>query len=313
MGHNDHFEDDRPGLPEKAGDYGRLGFEPNEEWLRAAEPELQHEALRCWFLSRYWDPANDTPYMSSEGGYLYIHGGPYHADEELYGRFEGLVDEELIRDVIDDIESDGLYDWAPIHTEPDYDLEFELEISARDVPYRTFRDRIYEIESLANSELSEPQMRLLRQLLYSHLIGALEAYLAESMSYWLAEDDEVFRRFVGSCKEFKEKKLSVSDIFDRLDTLREEVDKYIHSVVWHRLDLVVPLFCGALRIKRPEIGALMKHVVMRHDIVHRGGRSKEGEIVNIDAEKLNELQGDVVEFADEIEESISRRFPDQNL
>lgn len=313
MGHNDHFEDDRTDLPEEAGDHGRLGFEPNEDWLRAAAPELQHEALRCWFLSRYWDPANDTPYMSSEGGYLYIYGGPYHADEELYGRFEGLVDEELIREVIDDIESDGLYDWAPIHTEPDYDLEFELEISARDIPYRTFRDRIYEIESLANSELSEPQIRLLRQLLYSHLIGALEAYLAESMSYWLAEDEEVFRRFVESCKEFKEKKLSVSDIFDRLETLREEVDKYIHSVVWHRLDMVVPLICGALRIKRPEIGALMRHIVMRHDIVHRGGRSKEGEIVNIDAEKLNDLQDDVVEFVNELEESISRRFPEQDL
>lgn len=313
MGHNDHFEDDQPDLPDEAGDHRRLGFEPNEEWLRAAGPELQHEALRTWFLSRYWDPANDTPYMSGEGGYLYIHGGPYHADEELYGRFEGIVDDALIREVIDDIESDGLYDWAPIHSEPDYDFKFGLEVSARDVPYRTFRDRIDEIESLANSELSEPQMRLLCQLLYSHFIGALEAYLAESMSYWLAENDDVFRHFVGRCKKFKEKKLSVSDIFVCLDTLREEVDKYINSVVWHRLDKVVPLFCGALKIKRPDISALMKHIVIRHDIVHRGGKSKEGEIVNIDATKLIDLREDVVDFVNEIEEAVSRRFPEQEL
>ncbi len=309
MGHNDHLEDYRPDLPEEAGENGRLGFEPDEEWLKTAAPELQHEVLRSWFLSRYWDPANDTPYMSSEGGYLFIHGGPYNAEEEIYGRFEGLVDDELIRAVIDDVESDGLYDWAPIHTEPDYDLEFELEVSARDAPYRTFNKRIGEIESLAKSGLDDSQKKLLRQLLFSQLIGALETYLAESISYWLSTEDEVFRQFVSSCRDFQKEKLSVSEIFERLDVLKDEVDKYIQSVVWHRLDMVVPLFCSALRIKRPEIGSLMKHIVMRHDIVHRGGKTKEGDVVNIDDDKLVELQSMVIGFIGEIEEAISRRFP----
>ena len=29
------------------------------------------------------DPANETPYESSEGGYIYIWGGPYDALEQL--------------------------------------------------------------------------------------------------------------------------------------------------------------------------------------------------------------------------------------
>ena len=61
MGHNDHLDEDRPELPAEAGADSRRGFEPHDKWIRGAAPELAHEAMRLWFVSRYWDPANDTP------------------------------------------------------------------------------------------------------------------------------------------------------------------------------------------------------------------------------------------------------------
>lgn len=307
--HNEHYQSY---LPEEAGEYSDLGFEPNDEWLKTATPEQQHELLLTWFHNNYQDPVIETPY-TREIGYIYIHGGPYHAEEELYSRFEGLVDEEVIREAIDDIQSDGVYDWAPIHTEHDYDLEFELEVNARNLPYRSLCDRINDISSLAKQESPPPQKALLQQLLYSHLIGALEAYLAETISYWLTEERDVFRSFVSECGYFKEKKFPLSDIFKHLETLEEEVGKYINSIVWHRLDMVVPLFCSALRIEKPNISSLMKHIVTRHDIVHRGGKTKEGDVVHIDDTELADLQVNIVSFADKIEQDLSQRFPEHEI
>lgn len=309
MGHNDHLEDDRPELPSDAGEHGRRGFEPDDAWLENAPPELQCEAMRLWFLSRYCDPAEETPYMSSEGGYLYIHGGPYHADEELPSRFEGVVDDELIDAVVEDIESGGLYDWAPIHTEPAYDPEFDLQISAREVPYTSFRERLNEVELLANAKIDERHNQLIHQLLYSHLIGALEAYLAESMSYWISTEPGVLERFVRNCNEFRKQKLCVSDIFDRLESLEGEVNNHLQKIVWHRLDMVMPLFCKSLGINKPVISDLMQAIIMRHDIVHRAGRTKGGDVLHIDADTLHQLQANVLSFVNEIEEQISRRFP----
>lgn len=40
-----------------------------------------------WFLENYEDPANGVPYESAEGGYIYILGGPYHADDVLSEKF----------------------------------------------------------------------------------------------------------------------------------------------------------------------------------------------------------------------------------
>jgi len=305
MGHNDHFEDDYPELPDEAGANTRSGFEPDNEWLLSASPNLRHEAMRQWFVSRYWDPANDTPYNGREGGYIYIHGGPYEAEDELYGRFGDLFDEEIVRAVIDDVESDGIYEWAPIHTEPDYDDYFAFEVESEDLPYQQFILRLSEIDSLSSTEIDSEHRKLLRQLLYSHLIAALETYLSDSMSYWVKSDEAVFKRFVFHCSEFKQEKLSLSNIFDRFEGLREQVEKYIQKTVWHRLDRVMPLFASALDIERPEIEQLMQHIVIRHDIVHRGGRTKDGDHVEITTDKLVELRECVAHFIENIEEKIT--------
>jgi len=310
MGQMDRFYDDQVDLPLEAGEDTARGFEPNEEWLEDAEPQLQNAAMKAWFLSRYWDPANDTPYSSDAGGYIYIHGGPYDAREELEAKFGHLVSEEIIEKSAEDLESEGIYEWAPIHTEPDYDLAFELEISARENPYQGLTERISEVASLAKQDLDEPKAKLLFQLLYSHLISALEAYLAETMSYWVDSEQKVFRRFVQGYKPFQDRKVRISEIFDSLESLKGDVEKQINLLVWHRLDSVMPLFCESLEIERPKIAELMKHVLVRHDIVHRGGKTRDGDIVNVAAEQLTELQKLIMEFSDKIEKSLSQRYPE---
>jgi hypothetical protein len=310
MGHNDHLEDDRPELPPEAGKHTESGYEPNDEWLKTADPALRHEAMRTWFLSRFCDPANDTPYNSEEGGFLYIHGGPYDATDELDSRFSDVFEEDDIRAVVDDVESDGIYEWAPTNTDPDYDEEFEFEANKRGDAYQFFIERLNEADALAGVDIDPQRQPLLRQLLYSSLIAALEAYLADTVSYWVTVDRKVFRQFVSTCDDFKVQKLSLSQIFDRMDDLQHDVERYLQTLVWHRLDKVVPLLADSLNIARPEIGALMKHIVIRHDIVHRGGKTKDGRGVVITNETLNELRSDLFTFIEAVETQLKERFPE---
>lgn len=43
----------------------------------AAKPTVAQ--MVSWFQERYKDPANGVPFNSAEGGYQYVHGGPYDA------------------------------------------------------------------------------------------------------------------------------------------------------------------------------------------------------------------------------------------
>ena len=152
---------------------------------------------------------------------------------------------------------------------------------------------------------------MLRQLLYGSLITAFEAYLADTMAYWVTEKPTVFRRFVTGCEEFRKQKFILSEILDRVDVLHDEVNEYLQNLIWHRLDKVAPLMKTSLDIPVPSVEPLMKHIVVRHDIVHRGGITKDGQDVVVSAESLNCLREDVLAFVDAIEEQLAKRYPDE--
>ncbi|MCX7378730.1 MAG: hypothetical protein NTY94_18515 [Alphaproteobacteria bacterium] len=89
--------------------------------FRRMRREEKHTFMLEWFRANYEDPAERTPYESREGGYQWIWGGPYDAEEEIRGQFEGLVPEKIILEIVAEVESDGLLEWAPTPRAGDYD------------------------------------------------------------------------------------------------------------------------------------------------------------------------------------------------
>lgn len=95
--------------------------------FRRMSREAQREVMLEWFAANYEDPAERTPYESREGGYQWIWGGPYDASEEIRDQFEGLTSEKVIFEVIDEIQKDGLIEWAPTPRQSDYDEDTPIE------------------------------------------------------------------------------------------------------------------------------------------------------------------------------------------
>lgn len=93
--------------------------------LESDEVRAKIDHLVEWFHERYEDPAERTPYVSAEGGYQWIWGGPYDAREVLGDAFPD-ENESVIEAAAKEIESDGLSEWAP---RPGYEDEDEEERS----------------------------------------------------------------------------------------------------------------------------------------------------------------------------------------
>jgi hypothetical protein len=56
----------------------------------------------------------------------------------------------------------------------------------------------------------------------------------------------------------------------------------------------------------------MKHIVVRHDIVRRGGKTKEGQRIDIGVAAVNALRENVTALLLAVESKLGERFP-QNL
>lgn len=82
--------------------------------------EARVDALTDWFFQRYEDPAQHTPYITAEGGYQWIRGGPFDARDVLNGSFPD-ENEQILSAAVDRIEESGLTEWAPVPGPDDYD------------------------------------------------------------------------------------------------------------------------------------------------------------------------------------------------
>jgi hypothetical protein len=90
--------------------------------MRNAE---KRELMVRWFHENFEDPAENTSYVTAEGGYLWNHGGPHDATEQLFDMFGSIVSERLIEEVAEEVEAGGIAEWASAHLDEGDDELFE--------------------------------------------------------------------------------------------------------------------------------------------------------------------------------------------
>lgn len=140
-----------PDFNEESPENLRQRFKNNPEITQALTKATLVRYLVDWFHYFFEDPANETPYNSREGGYLFIKGGPYNAEEELRDNFEDVVPEDALMAAVEEIQSDGLFDWAP-SPRHQASVDFYEDAIADDYP----SDGELTFEALSEIAVSEP-------------------------------------------------------------------------------------------------------------------------------------------------------------
>lgn len=139
--------------------------------------EEQVEYMKVWFGRYFEDPAQETPYNGREGGYLYIHGGPYDAEDEIRSEFEGVASEEAIESAIEEVTSDGTFDWAPTSNHPNRIDEGRDDYNADEEPPITAEDLLRRIQEGAQPKFGNGE--LLQREAVRERLNELERQLAE--------------------------------------------------------------------------------------------------------------------------------------
>jgi hypothetical protein len=105
------------------------------------------DIVKEWFGENFEDPVHNDMYITAEGGYQYIWGGPYDAREIIWEAFEKVLPEETIEAVIEDLESDGTTNWTSAHRRvqpPEEDIDPAI-------PFNEMQRHISELEeAIAN-------------------------------------------------------------------------------------------------------------------------------------------------------------------
>ncbi|WP_455871913.1 hypothetical protein [Serratia proteamaculans] len=290
--------------------------------LKYKSKEDQLEVMRSWFFENFEDPAHSCPYNGREGGYAYIYGGPFDAQEELEMTFGGYIKDNYIEELVDELQYE-CYEWSGNSNNVDdwYDDDLYSAVTSSEEPMVKFEENINIIKSLGKGTYNEDQKNHLLNILYTNVITALETLYVELFIKKLDINQSYILDLIEKGKsEFKWSKDTLSLPFksESIEQLRMELIKSIKenliSASWHNIDQVIKRYKAAFNIQTrndwptQEIEAA---TLIRNHLVHRGGKDKDGNSVNITEQNLEELLDYATSLANKLYESLNNALPDE--
>jgi hypothetical protein len=254
------------------------------EKISLLKPDQQVQVMENWFRENYEDPAQSTPYSSDEGGYVFIWGGPFDAYDELYNEFAGSVDDELIRKLANKLSGDCEY-WA----KTDYESKLIQDIASISDYFHNFAGAISDVEALLALKIPNPQQIAFYRIIYASVVTALETYLGDAFINNVISKQELLEKYLEAVKDLKKEKIALGQ-HETSDQILLKVKEKLGKIVWHNLDKAKLLYEKTLGINFPDSYLEIKDdIQLRHHIVHRNGKDKEGDEFIIMPENIYSL------------------------
>jgi hypothetical protein len=199
--------------------------------------------------------------------------------------------------------------WQADEIEEDYTDKDQLEAILSNTNFSlTFRDEIASLRVLNKlSGLDQKAKKTLSRNLYVGVIACLETYLSDAFINTVLSKKDYLSSFFTSFKDFREQKVSMNELPDLASKQEEIAKKAMLEVIYHNLPKVSKMYEGTLNIVFPKISEIQKCVSIRHDLVHRNGKTKEGREISIDSIMVDEVISQVESFISEIDQKLKEK------
>jgi hypothetical protein len=161
---------------------------------------------------------------------------------------------------------------------PGYTASFDADWWSQETPANPrsiFTDSYHHVGEILAEHGGELGTDLVNRMVFAQQIGALEAYLADTLVKSVLAKPEAVKRLLAGDPYLKAKTFTLPEIVADPDLINREVRVYLKSLIYHRLDQVTRIYQIALDVNiwpsDVTKAELFKAVRYRHDCVHRNG------------------------------------------
>lgn len=149
-------------------------------------------------------------------------------------------------------------------------------------PYTIFMDSDAQLMNLLERHGGAADgTNLINRMVFAQYIGALEAFLADTLLNVVENDKDAFANLLAQDEELKKQKFGLAEIVKSPDLVKSKVRTHIRDVRWHNLARADVLYKIAMKFdllavlgEKKEL--LFQAVQLRHDCVHRNGFDVQG-------------------------------------
>lgn len=193
-----------------------------------------------------------------------------------------------------------------IRAEKEYSIAQSLYMSESVEFYKSFLKSTFEIESLSGAKLVDNSLQnSMNRLLYANVIAAIEACLSDAFISTVMSDPLLIRKVIETDPEFKNRKFELSEIYSAYEGVESTVREYLANLIYHNLSKVSRLYGSVLEVSFPsDLAQIYRAINVRHDIVHRNGKSKNNVDTKIDESDIHDLLDNSRKFVEHVNKQL---------
>lgn len=184
-----------------------------------------------------------------------------------------------------------------------YEEEFDAILNQED-HHAKFNRELSNLKSLLTIKLDMNLESILNRQIFISVISTMETFLFEVFISTTINETEYLKKFISTHPAFKQSKFELRDIFTEYDRIEETAKKIMLDTIYHNLPSVSNMYKDTFGITFPPINEVYKYVMLRHDLVHRNGKDKDGNPVPISDKDIIEMMDKISAFIFEIAKSL---------
>ncbi|HHG3355699.1 TPA: hypothetical protein ACPVYO_000684 [Vibrio parahaemolyticus] len=146
---------------------------------------------------------------------------------------------------------------------------------------------------------------LIVKMSYAYAVTLLESFLGDTLRALITQDERFLKNALRKLKVLKNVKLTELAGAD-LD-IKSLVLRYVSNVLYHNIPNVVEMYEQVLDVDLNSIdkSKVVQITNLRHDIVHRNGKSVDGKSINLNAQDFTNAIDDIKDFAGALQRVIN--------
>lgn len=190
------------------------------------------------------------------------------------------------------------------YAQPYYEEQYEA-ISSNTLFLQTFKNEIVGLQELNELKIDNLSAhRTLKRQIFVGVIASMETYLSDAFINTTLKSKECTKKFVSTFREFKDRSFSLNELYDYHEKIETICKQAMLDVIYHNLPKIKGMYKDTLGIDIGNIGTPYKAVLIRHDLVHRNGKTKDGNEVIIDKISIDNLINDIRTFIEQVDKKI---------
>jgi hypothetical protein len=212
------------------------------------------------------------------------------ADENTEGWFDlsERYDEEA-NNYSDYLEAE--YEWHSNQDHSNFFIEFNRTID--------------EIRRILSSTIDQTVMNTIYKMIHIHAVTAMETYLGDSLKSAVIGNKVYIANAARNLEELSKKNFKLSEILSYEGDIEKIVLEQLGKYLYHDVSKVMKIYKATLGFSYTyDLKYLIEITTVRHDLVHRNGKSNEGLRVNLNPLDLKNAIDEVDKFINYLEISL---------